>query len=140
MASSLPPTEGIAQELPGQNNKGPDTGLITETPLIEQQGLGLIFSQGEGVSNTKMLGENGPKFSSKTLWKGDGKERVDVENHNPGQRPGQIHYQDNNGKKYSYDPDTNSFPNAPNSVNKLLSNPSFDAAIKKGLVKYLGSN
>ena len=91
-------------------------------------------------TGTGMLGENGPQFASKTIWKGDGQERIDVENPNPGQRPGQIHYQDNNGNKYLYDPSTNSFPGAPNSVNKLLSNQSFSAAIQKGLTKYLGGN
>lgn len=85
-----------------------------------------------------MLGEDGPRISSLTIWKGDGKERLDVENPNPGQRPGQIHYQDNNGNKYVYDPDTNSFPGAPSSVNRLLNDPRFNAAIQKGLNKYLG--
>jgi filamentous hemagglutinin len=87
-----------------------------------------------------MLRENGPQLASKTIWKGDGQERIDVENPNPGQRPGQIHYQDNNDNKYLYDPNTNSFPSVPNSVNKLLSNPSFSAAIQKGLTRYLGGN
>jgi filamentous hemagglutinin len=94
----------------------------------------------QGGKNTGMLGENGPQFASKTIWKGDGQERIDVENPNPGQRPGQIHYQDNSGNKYLYDPSTNSFPGAPNSVNKLLNNPSFSGAIQKGLSKYLGGN
>ncbi|MBA4055747.1 MAG: hypothetical protein C0490_13610, partial [Marivirga sp.] len=85
-----------------------------------------------------MLGEQGVQVPSKTVWKGNGKERLDVENPNPGQRPGQIHYQDNNGNKYIYDPSTKSFPNAPNSVNKMLNNPDFRQAIEKGLVKYLG--
>lgn len=43
-------------------------------------------------ANDSMLGANGPRVDSKTIWKGDGKERIDVENPNPGQRPGQIHY------------------------------------------------
>ena len=87
--------------------------------------------------NNTMLGADGAQFPSKTIWKGDGKERIDVENPNPGQRPGQIHYQDNLGNKYLYDPSTNSFPDAPNSVNKLLNDQSFNAAIQKGLNKYL---
>jgi filamentous hemagglutinin len=89
-------------------------------------------------TNDSMLGANGPQIASKTIWKGDGSERIDVENPNPGQRPGQIHYQDNQGNKYLYDPDTNSFQDAPNSVNKLLNDSSFSAAIQKGLNKYLG--
>ncbi|MFW6851320.1 hemagglutinin repeat-containing protein [Burkholderia gladioli] len=95
-------------------------------------------SPGTNDSNVPMLGAGGAQFPSKTIWKGEGKERIDVENPNPGQRPGQIHYQDNQGNKYLYDPGTNSFPGAPNSVNKLLSNPSFSTAIQKGIVKYLG--
>ncbi|MBB3212347.1 filamentous hemagglutinin [Herbaspirillum sp. Sphag1AN] len=90
------------------------------------------------ISNSEMLGANGPKVASKTIWKGDGKERIDVENPNPGQRPGQIHYQDNDGNKYLYDPNTNSFPDAPKYVNNLLDNSSFKSAIQKGLNKYLG--
>lgn len=89
-------------------------------------------------TNDSMLGANGPQIASKTIWKGDGSERIDVENPNPGQRPGQIHYQDKQGNKYLYDPSTNSFQDAPNSVNKLLNDPSFNAAIQKGLNKYLG--
>ncbi|WP_192903101.1 hypothetical protein [Photorhabdus khanii] len=41
---------------------------------------------------------------SKTICKRVGKERIDVENPNPGQRAGQLHYQDNQGNKYYYDP------------------------------------
>jgi filamentous hemagglutinin len=50
---------------------------------------------GEG-SALGMLGANGTQISSKTIWKGEGKERIDVENPNPGKRLGQIHYQDVN--------------------------------------------
>ncbi|GAB4570264.1 MAG: hypothetical protein Tsb0020_24910 [Haliangiales bacterium] len=85
-----------------------------------------------------MLGANGTKTPSKTLWKGKGKERIDVENPSPGQRPGQIHYQDNKNNKYLYDPETKSFPGAPNSVNKKLEDPAFKAAIEKAMTKYLG--
>jgi hypothetical protein len=88
--------------------------------------------------NQHMLGSNGTQTASKTLWKGKGKERIDVENPNPGQRPGQIHYQDNQNNKYLYDPKTDSFPRAPNSVNKMLENKQFKLAIIKGLKQYLG--
>lgn len=97
------------------------------------------FNSGDnGSGKNTMLGSDGAQFASKTIWKGDGKERIDVENPNPGQRPGQIHYQDNQGNKYLYDPSTNSFPDAPNSMNKLLNDPSFNSAIQKGLNRYLG--
>jgi hypothetical protein len=147
-------------------NNGPQGSTLTGTPAASPQGPTILGNPGcvlmpalcagltaiaqiqdtagsgggAASTGTGILGENGPQFSSKTIWKGDGQERIDVENPNPGQRPGQIHYQDNSGKKYLYDPGTNSFPDAPNSVNKLLNNPSFRAAIKKGLTKYLGDN
>ncbi|OCQ51496.1 hypothetical protein Ppb6_03324 [Photorhabdus australis subsp. thailandensis] len=94
-----------------------------------------------------MLGQNGVQTSSKTIWKGVGKERIDVENPNPGKRPGQIHYQDNKNNKYYYEPSTNSFYSfdssknkipAPSSVNNLLSDPKFKQAIDKGMKQYLG--
>ncbi|WP_443216773.1 hemagglutinin repeat-containing protein [Rhizobium sp. Root1203] len=107
------------------------TGLDVNT-IIAMAMIGVATSGG------KMLGANGAQFASKTIWKGGGRERIDVENPNPGQRPGQIHYQDNNGNKYLYDPASNSFPGAPKSVNNLLTNPSFSAAIQKGLKSYLG--
>ncbi len=86
----------------------------------------------------KFLGANGVRVDSKTLWKGKGRERLDVENPNPSQRPGQLHYQDQKNIKHIYDPKTNSFPTAPASVNKLLKNNDFRRAIDKGLKKYLG--
>lgn len=90
------------------------------------------------VAKGAMLGARGTKTASKTLWKGKGKERIDVENPNPGQRPGQVHYQDNNNNKYLYDPKTNSFPDAPKSVNNMLKDKKFKSAIDKAMSKYLG--
>ncbi|MGB3430325.1 hemagglutinin repeat-containing protein [Achromobacter sp.] len=95
-------------------------------------------ASGSGDNPKSMLGAGGVQTASKTIWKGAGKERLDVENPNPGQRPGQIHYQDNEGNKYLYDSSTNSFPDAPKSVNKLLLDKKFMQAIEKGLKKYLG--
>ncbi len=101
---------------------------------------GVVKIIGKGVVAAKggMLGERGVQTFSKTLWKGEGKARIDVENPNPGQRAGQLHYQDNAGNKYLYDPKTNSFPDAPKSVNGLLEDTEFQNAIKKGMTKYLG--
>lgn len=76
------------------------------------------------IQQSPMLGQHGVQTASKTIWKGTGKERIDVENPNPGQRPGQLHYQDNKGNEYLYDPSTNSFSGAPKSVNNLLNDPS----------------
>jgi hypothetical protein len=113
--------------------------------------VGMILSMGRGgnrgrvdklgeIGSTElpMLGANGTRTASTTIWKGVGKERIDVENPNPGQRPGQLHYQDNAGNKYLYDPKTNSFPDAPNAVNRLLENQKFMQALDKGMKRYLG--
>lgn len=88
--------------------------------------------------NGQMLGANGVRVDSKTIWKGKGQERIDVENPAPGKRAGQVHYQDNKGNKYYYDPITQSFPDAPKSVNAQLKNSAFKNAIEKGMSKYLG--
>ncbi|MEN4715812.1 hemagglutinin repeat-containing protein [Pantoea agglomerans] len=101
-------------------------------------GIGKAGSGKGNIQQDSMLGQNGVQTASKTIWKGTGKERIDVENPNPGQRPGQLHYQDNKGNKYLYDPQTNSFPDAPKSVNNLLNDSSFKKAIDKGMTQYLG--
>ncbi len=92
----------------------------------------------EKPTTPKMLGHNGVRTASTTVWKGKGKERIDVENPNPGQRPGQVHYQDNDNNKYLYDPATNSFQGAPKKVNDLLKDPKFTDAIRKAMKQYLG--
>jgi filamentous hemagglutinin len=109
-----------------------------EDAIVGSVGKATVRAIGITSTNGGMLGENGVKTFSKTIWKGTGKERLDVENPNPGQRAGQIHYQDNAGNKYLYDPLTNTFPGAPKAVNKLLDNPRFMQAISKGMSKYLG--
>jgi filamentous hemagglutinin len=96
------------------------------------------------IKNTPvgMVGANGPQFTSKTLWQGN-QGRLDVENPNPGQRPGQIHFQQGNNK-WIYDPTTNSFRQTlgtqidpPGWLNDLLGQKDFQNAIQKGLY-YLG--
>jgi len=83
-----------------------------------------------------MLGASGPQFTSKTLWN-DGGARIDVENPAPGERPGQIHYQDATGK-YIYDTETGQFTGLSQTKNaQLLSRAEVQDAIQKGL-KYLG--
>ena len=99
----------------------------------------IVYSTSNQVQGGNSSPENsgGTQVNSKTLWKGVGKERLDVENPNPSQRPGQIHYQDNSGNKFIFDPKTGKFKNAPIKVNDLLKNNKFKSAIEKGL-KYLG--
>lgn len=87
-----------------------------------------------------MLGSKGPQITSKTLWEGDdGYERIDVENPNPGQRPGQIHYQPAEGVKWYYDPIKNKLYNqktgalAPKSVQDKLLDPEIKAAVDEGM-------
>lgn len=95
-----------------------------------------------------MLGEKGTKTASTTMWKEKGSSaRIDVENPNPGERPGQLHYQDEKGTKYQYSVDDNKFygqdddgnfsVEAPKSVNGKLKDKQFQKGIDKGL-KYLG--
>ncbi|WPM84938.1 hypothetical protein QNH14_22415 [Apirhabdus apintestini] len=124
----------------------PDTGgNTTVTPIPDGPNRDDFIYMSDG----HMLGANGVKVPSKTIWKGEGKERIDVENPNPGQRPGQVHYQDNKNNKYYYDPNNNNFYSfdssknkvpAPSTINKLLDDPKFKQAIDKGMRQYLGKN
>jgi hypothetical protein len=101
-------------------------------------GIGMVTCRNAGgpTGGGNADGGNGTQVTSKTLWK-DGKgARIDVENPNPAQRPGQIHYQDQAGK-YLYNPQTGQFDGAPRRVNQLLSDPRVQAAIRTGL-RYLG--
>ncbi|MFJ7523738.1 RHS repeat-associated core domain-containing protein [Streptomyces griseus] len=82
-----------------------------------------------------MIGANGTQITSKTLWN-HGPYRIDVENPDPGGRPGQLHFQDqsNKGAKYQYDFETGKFEGLPRSVEKAVGNsPGFIAGIRKGL-------
>jgi len=91
-----------------------------------------------------LFGANGVKTASTTVWKGPGKQRIDIENPNPGKRAGQIHYQDNDGNKYYYQSDRNSFSldpqgefDAPKKIQLLLNDESFFDGVKKAL-RYMG--
>lgn len=89
-----------------------------------------------------MIGENGTRFTSKTTGKSGGA-HIDVENPNPGKRPGDIHYQTSKGVKWRYDIKTGTFINpqtkqmAPPEIQRVLNAPWVVDAIKKAL-KYLG--
>jgi len=85
-----------------------------------------------------VLGERGAQFPSKTLWRGERGARLDVENPDPGGRPGQIHLQVD-GEKYLYDPDTGLFRDAPRSIQRMLEDPRLQDAIRKAL-RYLGES
>jgi RHS repeat-associated protein len=96
------------------------------------------YTDGVGgpTSSPKMLGSKGTQMTSKTIWKGNKGMRIDVENPNPGQRAGQIHFQQGRAK-FQYDPGSKTFTGAPNAVNDLLKTPEMQAAIAKGL-RFLG--
>jgi RHS repeat-associated protein len=113
---------------------------MAENREANREALGLMLSLGRGgiKGEPTMLGAKGPRIFSRTIWKGEGGARLDVENPAPGVRPGQVHYQDKAGNKYIYDPATKTFKGAPNAVNKLLEDAKFKAAVDKGINKYLG--
>jgi RHS repeat-associated protein len=96
-------------------------------------------AQQNGGDEEPPFGHRGTQTTGTTVWKATGsKERIDVENPNPGQRPGQIHYQDKDNKKYLYNPVRKEFIGASKSLNKeLLRRPEIQKAIQKGL-KLLG--
>ncbi|MGP4864048.1 hypothetical protein ACTXGK_07600 [Psychrobacter sp. T6-5] len=107
---------------------------------------GATSKASNSTSSSSMLGANGTQTSSKTVWKEKGsKARIDVENPAPGERPGQVHYQDANNAKYYYNPADGKLYTgkisdglvAPKSIQKLLKNDDFKNGINKGL-KYLG--
>jgi hypothetical protein len=81
-----------------------------------------------------MVGANGTQITSSTVWL-RGSYRIDVENPNPGVRPGQMHFQDQaTGAKYLYNYDTGQFEGMPNSLQKELDKkmPDYKKAIVKG--------
>jgi hypothetical protein len=80
---------------------------------------------------TRVFGRNGVQTASKTVINRNGV-RIDIENPNPGQRPGQIHVQVGNGK-WLYDPATGTFPGIPNSSRNILNTPAFQKAVEKAL-------
>lgn len=83
-----------------------------------------------------MLGNKGAQFTSKTLWSDLLGRRLDVENPNPGKRPGQVHLHDGS-RKYLYDLREARFINASSAVNDLLNQTEIKQAIIKAM-KLLG--
>jgi hypothetical protein len=91
---------------------------------------------GSGITGDggEMIGSKGTQLTSKTMWL-KGSYRIDVENPNPGQRPGQLHFQDQaTGAKYLYNFETGEFDGMPNSLKKELVKkfPDFVKGITKG--------
>lgn len=87
-----------------------------------------------------MIGRNGTRTTSTTTWN-KGQYRIDVENPNPGQRAGQLHFQDQSGQipKCQYNFETGDFDGLPNKLAKQLAkDPGFQRGIQQGL-KILGN-
>ncbi|KNX32730.1 MULTISPECIES: ribonuclease YeeF family protein [Bacillus amyloliquefaciens group] len=108
--------------------------------------LGVVKMAGSGGGNSKKLfGQNGTQIASKTTWQNGKTERIDIENPNPGQREGQIHYHEPNNKKWYFDVETKKFydqktgEDAPSKIQKVLKDKSVQKAINKGL-KFLGED
>lgn len=128
------PSLGTTLNLLFSSNSG-DSGADSSSESASSGSGNKIKEKVETSPETPL--NKGTQVNSKTSWKGKGKERIDVENPKPGQRPGQIHYQDNSGNKYIYDPSTGKFKDAPKKVNEMLNDPKFKRGIEKGL-EYLG--
>ena len=125
---------------------------LTAHGAVMMANAGKNLSEKKGhldTGNSKASTNRGTIVYSKTLWKDSKGNRIDVENPNPGQRPGQIHFQDNKKNKYLYnnkdgrfysrDPKTKKWNvPAPNRINEKLSNPNVQRAIQTGN-KYLGN-
>lgn len=93
------------------------------------------------VQSTGMIGENGTQITSQTAWL-EGSYRIDIENPNPGMRPGQMHFQDqsNIGVKYQWDFENGGFIGMPTRLaNQLSNNRGFQAGITKDL-NWLGES
>ena len=119
---------GVAVAVAGANNLGAGLWLIEAG---KDDGAG-----GGPQQPTKMFGSQGTQMTSKTVWKGPKGMRIDVENPNPGQRPGQIHFQQGEAK-YLYDPAQRTFNGAPRAVNKLLESADVQKGIDKAM-RFLG--
>lgn len=92
------------------------------------------------------VGENGVELrGSKTIKRNGPRERLDIENPNPGSGDGNIHYHDPNNQKWDYNLNTKqlfdhtSGKPAPPRIQKVLSEEWFKKALEKAL-KYLGED
>ncbi|CNK52728.1 putative adhesin/hemolysin precursor [Yersinia mollaretii] len=142
ISASLGSQKSSSQQHQEQTSASGSTLTAGNNLTVTATGEGSSANSGDIVvqgSQLKAGGDTtGVRVDSKTIWKGKGQERIDVENPAPGKRAGQVHYQDNKGNKYYYDPITQSFPDAPKSVNAKLENSDFKNAVEKGMSKYLG--
>lgn len=103
-------------------------------------------SNSHNPKDPKNWNKNSVRVNSKELYNNKNI-RIDVENPNPGQRPGQVHLQINSGAnkgKYIFDNVSKKFyavstgEIASKNIQEYLQNPDIINAIDKGLTKYLG--
>lgn len=103
-------------------------------------------SNSHNPKDPKNWNKDSVKVNSKELYNNKNV-RIDVENPNPGQRPGQVHLQISEGAnkgKYIFDNVSRQFYDASTgevaskNIQKYLENPDILSAIDKGLTKYLG--
>ena len=121
-----------------RNNSQNNSGNQTQQGASQSNQSSAANPNPNDPDKKPVFGERGTQTTSTTVGKGQGY-RIDVENPNPGQRPGQIHYQSGD-KKYLYDPNTKSFVGASKSENKrIINDPIVQRAIDKAL-KLLGEN
>ena len=107
---------------------------------------GMVIKDGE---DARFVGSKGTQLNSKSIWNSkNSSARIDVENPNPGQRAGSLHYQDENNVKFQYNvndkkfygeskTETGVFDVAAPKVDKLMNNKDFNKAVDKGL-RFLG--
>ncbi len=119
--------------------------VLTKNQTSNQLNINSSGNKSNSSSTKKTFGSNGVKVTSKTVWKAKGsKARIDVENPNPGQRPGQVHYQDENNVKYYFDPERGIFYDqktgniAPKKVMNMLKDKEFVKKLNVALTQYLG--
>jgi len=111
--------------------------VAVATATVATIGVVSVVTAEMGSSVSNMIGENGTQTPSQTTWKGERKERLDVENPAPGQRDGQIHYHESNDAKHMYDFEKHSFSNITNRLKTLMSDKNFINGLKKAY-KVLG--
>jgi RHS repeat-associated protein len=122
--------------LPAPN---PHTYIDNPCTLSDPLGLagGTGCPQGGGNKAQQMIGARGTRVTSKTLLEND-KFHIDVENPDPGGRPGQLHLQDYDDNKYQFNFKTGKFMGLPSSLAKAVArDPAVARAIRTGL-RYLG--
>nr|WP_262417604.1 hypothetical protein [Bacillus sp. YC2] len=114
LAAKVPTKVRVYAEQPVTTNGFP-IGLPRVRADVEKTAVkdfGIVKMVGNGGgTNKKLFGEKGTQFASKTTWQNGKTERIDIENPNPGQREGQIHYHEPNNKKWYFDIETKKFYN-----------------------------